>query len=90
MTTTTPLRPCTLIWLALLALTALTWFIGQKGISGLGIVSFVLLVTLFKSQMVADHFMGLKNVRLLWRGLVFGYLVVVCGLIGVAYYVGLT
>jgi len=90
MTTTTPIRPCTLIWLVLLALTALTWFIGQKGISGLGIVSFVLLVTLFKSQMVAEHFMGLKNVRPLWRGLVFGYLVVVCGLIGVAYYVGLT
>ncbi|WP_127477144.1 cytochrome C oxidase subunit IV family protein [Sulfurivermis fontis] len=89
MTTTPRLRPCTLIWLVLLALTGLTWFIGQKGTTGLGIVSFVLAVTLFKSQMVADHFMGLKHVRPFWRGLVFGYLVVVCSLIGVAYYVSL-
>lgn len=90
MTTTPRIRPCTAIWLLLLALTGLTWFIGQAGATGLGIVAFVLITTLFKSQMVVDYFMGLRHVRPFWRGLLFGYLVVVCGLIGVAYYISLT
>jgi hypothetical protein len=33
--------------------------------------------------------MGLKNVRLFWRGIVFAYLLIVCSLIGVAYYISL-
>ncbi|MFA5626869.1 MAG: cytochrome C oxidase subunit IV family protein [Thiohalomonadaceae bacterium] len=83
------IRPCTIIWLILLGLTGVTWYISQQEKTGLGIVAFVLALTLFKSQMVADYFMGLKKVRLLWRGIVFGYLLVVCGLIGVAYYISL-
>lgn len=88
--TTRLIRPCTVIWLVLLGLTGLTYFIGKSGVTGMSIVSFVLITTLFKSQMVVDYFMGLKRVRPFWRGLLFGYLVVVCGLIGVAYYISLT
>jgi cytochrome c oxidase subunit 4 len=90
MTKTPLIRPCTLVWLILLALTGLTWFIGESGITGMAIVGFVLATTLFKSQMVVDYFMGLKHVRAAWRGLLFGYLLLVCGMIGVAYYISLT
>jgi len=89
MNKSTRLRPCTLIWLILLALTGVTWYISQQDATGMGIVTFVMLLTLFKSQMVADYFMGLKNVRLFWRGIVFAYLLIVCSLIGVAYYISL-
>lgn len=83
------IRPCTAVWLLLLALTGLTFLIGQGGVTGMGIVGFVLLITLLKSQLVVDHFMGLRHVRPAWRGLLFGYLVVVCGMIGLAYHLSL-
>lgn len=83
------IRPCTLVWIILLLLTGVTFYISRMEATGLGIVLFVLVLTLIKSQMVADYFMGLKPVRLLWRGIVFGYLLVVCSLIGVAYYISL-
>lgn len=83
------MRPCTVIWLILVMLTGLTYFIGQLGVSGLWIVAFVLLTTLIKSQMVVDYFMGLRRVRPFWRGLLFGYLLLVCSMIGLAYYISL-
>jgi cytochrome c oxidase subunit IV len=89
MSTKPLIRPCTLIWLVLLALTGLTYFVGKSGVTGMAVVSFVLLTTLFKSQMVVDYFMGLKHVRPFWRGLLFGYLLLVCSMIGLAYYLSL-
>lgn len=89
MTTTKRMHPATIVWLILLGLTGLTFLIGRGGISGMTIVGFVLLTTLFKSQLVVDHFMGLRHVRPHWRVLLFGYLLVVCGMIGLAYYIGL-
>ena len=89
MNTTPFIRPCTVIWLVLIALTGVTYLVGQAGVSGITIVAFVLLTTLFKSQMVVDHFMGLKHVRPFWRALLFAYLLLVCGMIGVAYYISL-
>lgn len=89
MSTSRLIRPCTAVWLLLVALTGLTYLVGQAGFSGMAVVSFVLITTLFKSQMVVDYFMGLKQVRPFWRGLLFGYLLIVCGMIGLAYYIGL-
>ncbi len=89
MNTTPFIRPCTVIWLLLIALTGVTYLVGQAGVSGMAIVGFVLITTLFKSQMVVDHFMGLKHVRPFWRALLFAYLLLVCGMIGVAYYISL-
>ncbi|PKM42414.1 MAG: hypothetical protein CVV05_18520 [Gammaproteobacteria bacterium HGW-Gammaproteobacteria-1] len=90
MSTSRLIRPCTAVWLLLVILTGVTYLVGQAGLSGMAVVAFVLITTLFKSQMVVDHFMGLKRARPFWRGLLFGYLLIVCGMIGVAYYVGLT
>jgi len=84
------IKPCTITWIILILLTALTYTIGEMGLSGLSIVAFVLVTALLKGQMVVDYFMGLKRVRAAWRGLLFGYLLLVCSMIGLAYYLSLT
>ena len=84
------LRPCTWVWLGLLLLTLSALFIGQAGLGGTGIVVFLLLSTLVKTQMVADYFMGLKRARWVWRAIVTVYLFVVMSLIGLAYWLSLS
>jgi hypothetical protein len=79
------LRPCTRIWLALLLLTGTTFAIGQAGWSGTAVMLIVLGTAVIKVQMVANYFMGLRRTRWLWRGIVLGWLLLVAGLITVAY-----
>ncbi len=83
------IRPCTVIWLVLMALTLVTLGIGKLGLSGTGVVAFIMTTTFIKGQMVADYFMGLKQVRWSFRIITLLYMVIVCGLILVAYMVGL-
>lgn len=83
------IRPCTWVWLVLLALTVVAWGVGQLKLGGLTIVSAILLSTLVKGQMVVDFFMGLIRVRPFWRILMFAYLFIVIALIWLAYYIGL-
>ena len=83
------IRPCTFVWLALIVLTLITYFAGEKGMSGPGTVALVMGIAFVKGQMVADRFMALKGVIGKWRWPVTIWLVVVCGLIGVAYWMGL-
>ena len=84
------LRPCTWVWLGLILLTFSALFIGQAGLGGTGIVGFLLLSTLIKTQMVADYFMGLKRSRRIWRAIVTLYLFIVMSLLGLAYWLSLT
>ena len=79
------IRPCTYIWLALILLTGITYGIGEAGLGGLGMMLTVLGIAVVKVQMVANYFMGLRRTRWLWRGIVLGWLVLVAGLITVAY-----
>lgn len=83
------IRPCTWVWLILLALTLAAWGVGQLKLGGLTVVSAILLSTLIKGQMVVDFFMGLIRVRPFWRILLFAYLIIVIGLIWLAYFIGL-
>jgi hypothetical protein len=83
------IRPCTLVWLALVLLTLITFSIGEAGLSGPNVVLFLLAVALVKSHMVASFFMGLRRTRLLWRAIMGAYLLLVVGLIAVAYWMGL-
>ena len=87
---TTMIRPCTLVWLLLMGLTLLALAIGKAGLGGPSIVALLLVSTLLKTQLVADHFMGLRRSRLLWRMIVSVYLVLIIGLIGLAYWLGMT
>lgn len=82
-------RPCTRIWLALIALTGVTYAIGDAGLGGTGIMLFVLALTFIKSQMIASYFMGLRKAGLMWRLIMGGYLVLVTTMIAVAYHIGL-
>ncbi len=79
------IRPCTYIWLALLLLTVTTYAIGEAGMGGVAVMFTVLGTAAFKVQMVANYFMGLRRTRWLWRGIVLGWLVLVTGLITIAY-----
>ena len=82
-------RPCTRVWLALIALTITTYSIGEAGLGGRNIMLLVLAITLLKSQMIASFFMGLRKTGRLWRGIMGGYLIVVGLMIAVAYLIGI-
>ncbi len=79
------IRPCTYIWIALMLLTGSTYVIGELGLGGLAIMMAVLGTAVVKVQMVANYFMGLHRTRWLWRGIVLGWLLLVTGLIAIAY-----
>ncbi|MCF8186855.1 MAG: cytochrome C oxidase subunit IV family protein [Sulfuritalea sp.] len=75
----------TVIWLILVALTLATWRIGEAGMVGKSAMLLLLFIAMIKSQMVANYFMALRHTRLIWRGIMFGYFVIVGGLIALAY-----
>jgi cytochrome c oxidase subunit IV len=76
---------CTYVWLALIVLTGTTYFIGEAGMSGIAVMLTVIATAAVKVQMVTSYFMGLRRTRWLWRGILLGWLVLVTGLITVAY-----
>jgi len=80
------IRPCTRIWLVLMLLTGTTYAIGEAGLGGMAVMLTVLGTAAVKVQMVANYFMGLRRTRWLWRGIVLGWLVLVMGLITLAYF----
>lgn len=82
-------RPCTRVWLVLVALTAVTYSIGESGLGGRNIMLFVLAITLIKSQMIASYFMGLRKTSPMWRIIMGSWLVIVGGMIATAYLMGL-
>jgi cytochrome c oxidase subunit 4 len=87
-TTFLGLRPCTSKWIVLIMLTLASVALGVFVQRGLGLALSVLGIAVFKGQLVADHFMGLKRAHPLWRGLVFSYLAVIGVAIAVAYSMG--
>ncbi len=79
----------TIIWLALVVLTAITFSLGEAGLSGKGVMLTLLAITMIKSQLVANYFMALRRTKFLWRAIMFGYFIIVGGLIAVAYLMSL-
>jgi len=79
------LRPCTIVYLALMALTGVTYMVGELGLTGLNAALPILFLALLKGQMVGDYFMGLKAVRGLWRWVVFLWLLIPGTLITIAF-----
>lgn len=82
-------RFATLIWLALVALTLVTFAIGEAGFAGKHVMLGLLLIALIKGQMVSNYFMGLKQADFLWRAIMLIYYLLVGGLIAAAYLLGL-
>lgn len=78
-------------WLLLLAITGVTFWMGESGssVGSLGVALAVLGQALAKGLLVALEFLELREAPALWRWLVIGWLVLVLGLIVLAYALGL-
>lgn len=83
------LRPCTWVWLVLVALTLAAALLGALNPTAPWVVFVLLVMTVVKGQLIADYFMGLRRVRALWRSIILGYLLLVATGIGVAYRISL-
>jgi caa(3)-type oxidase subunit IV len=79
----------TVILLVLVVLTITTFTLGETGMSGKGVMLTLLAITMIKSQLVANYFIGLRKTKFLWRAIMFGYFVIVGSLIALAYIMGL-
>jgi hypothetical protein len=77
-------RP-TAAWLALVAITLVTWLWGKQEVAGAVLVLPALLFALVKGQLLVDHFMEARHAGLFWRLLLGGYLVVVTAGIATAF-----
>ncbi len=80
----------TRVWVVLLLLTFTVAVFSEAGYRGPGFGALLLCVAFAKGTLIADHFMGLRRVRSLWRTIVLGYLLVVVIGIGVAYRLSMT
>jgi cytochrome c oxidase subunit IV len=79
------IRPCTLVYLAMIGLTLVTFGIGEAGSRGLEVSLAVLGIALIKGQMVGDYFMGRKGLKGPWRWVIFLWLFVPGSLIAAAF-----
>ncbi len=79
------IRPCTFVYLVMIALTLATWWIGTMGLGGLQLSLTVLVFAMIKGQMVGDFFMGLRSVRGFWRWVIAIWLLVPGALITTAF-----
>ena len=73
-------------WFILALLTLLTFLLGYFNTINSSVVALLLVSTFIKGQVVIDYFMGLKNVRLLYRLIPSIWLLTVLSLIATAYY----
>lgn len=78
-------RPCTAVWLVLLALTVAAVVLGNRAGGWTVLAPALLALAVLKGQLVVDYFMELRRVRRRWRVLLYTYLVVVAVLIGAAF-----
>jgi hypothetical protein len=75
----------TAVWLALVALTSVTFLAGELHLSGPALVFGVLAIALVKGRLIVWHYMGLARVTLMWRAILGGWLLAVGGLIAAAF-----
>ena len=84
------IRRLDLTWALLLLATLLTWRIGEaESGGGVAAMAVVGLIAFLKGRAVALDFMGLRGVNAMWRALVLGWLIVVLGLVALAYWLAL-
>lgn len=85
-TDTRPLiRPCTRVYLLLLALTTVTLAVGHLAAGGLFASTAVLGIALLKGHLIGDYFMALKGIRGPWRWVILIWLTIVGGLVATAF-----
>ncbi len=77
------------LWLLMILLTLSTYAVGKLGYSGVEVMAFLLFTTTLKAGFIIRDFMGLRGVSLLWRIIMYGWLVIVISSIAAAYLLGL-
>ncbi|HHJ36413.1 MAG TPA: hypothetical protein ENJ87_11665 [Gammaproteobacteria bacterium] len=77
------------LWLAMLSLTLTTYAMGKLGYSGTAVMLFLLLTAATKATFIIRDFMELRGVSLLWRVIMYGWLLVVCATIAITYIISL-
>lgn len=77
------------LWLVLIIATILTWQLGESH-GGALLTVIILGIAMLKGAIIAFDFMALRHAPMLWRCLLGGWLVLVCTLIGLAYWKGIT
>ena len=79
------LRPCTWVYIVLIALTFTTYAVGELGLGGLSFALLVLGIALVKGYLVGDFFMGLHGLSGPWRWVILIWLTLIGGLISLAF-----
>ncbi|WP_265947917.1 cytochrome C oxidase subunit IV family protein [Dechloromonas sp. A34] len=82
-------NPAHRAWLVLIAATAATWYLGEVGAAGTSAIVAMLVIAFVKGRLVILDFMELRSAPLMWRLLLEGWLILVSGLILLAYWMSL-
>jgi hypothetical protein len=82
-------NPANRDWLVLLIATGATWWLGEVGAAGTGAILAMLAIAFIKGRLVILDFMELRGAPLMWRLLLEGWIVVVGGLVLIAYWLSL-
>ena len=73
------------IWLTLMLLTLLTYGLSKIDLSGIAIMLILMMTAFIKGTLIIREFMELKGVSLLWKLIMYGWLITVCLSIITAY-----
>jgi hypothetical protein len=76
-------------WLLLVIATGITWALGELHAAGTAAIAAMLVIAFIKGRLVILDFMELRAAPRFWRVLLEGWLVVVGGLILLAYWISL-
>ena len=73
------------VWILLMLLTVFAYSMGKFGFSGIVAMLLLLISAFIKSYYVMADFMELRDVSRLWRGIMYGWLMVVCAGISLSF-----
>lgn len=76
-------------WLFMMGATGVAWWVADRGLGGIQVVALLFGLAFVKGAMVILDYMAIRHAPLLWRFITLGWLILVCLLIGVAYWKGL-
>lgn len=73
-------------WVLLLLLTLVAVVLTKIGLATYDLIVLALIITIVKSQIVVDRFMGLRHIDIRWRSLMLAYIVIIPAIIMLVYY----